>query len=98
MSNENETKIARVLSIDAWAQGPEEERGWQWNQWHKVGTVDLSTLPESDADLLAWFVSEGFVNEKALIECEIEDDQYNYVLTVKDTGEPLYAIEYGALD
>lgn len=95
MKNETEAKqLARVLSIDARADGS-EEGCWTWNNWHKIGTVDLSTLPESDADLLAWFVSKGYVNEKALTECEVEDDQFNYVLIVKDTGEPLYAIEYG---
>jgi hypothetical protein len=87
--------IVNVLSIDAWADGPEEERGWAWNSWHKVGSADRSTLPESDADLLAWFVSEGYVNAKALTECEIDDDQYNYVIRVIETGEPLYAVAYG---
>jgi hypothetical protein len=80
-----------VLSIDAWGS----EEGWNWNNWFKVGSVDLENLPESDSGLLAWFVSEGYVNEKALTECEIDDDQYNYVLTVKETHEPLFAIAYG---
>ena len=84
-----------VLSIDAWADG---ECGWHWNNWFKVGTVDVETLPESDSDLLAWFVTHGFVNDKALTECEIDDDQYNYLIRVKESGEPLFAIEYGAGD
>lgn len=87
--------IVSVLSIDAWADGPEEERGWTWNNWLKVGTCDLSTLPETDAEKLGWFISQGYVNEKARTECEIDDDQFNYVIRVIETGEPLYAIAYG---
>ena len=81
-----------VLSIDAWADGSE---GWTWNMWYNVGRCDLDTLPKTNGGLLAWFVQEGYVNEKALTQCVIDDDQYNYVLTVKATGEPLFAIAYG---
>ena len=88
-------KIVNVLSIDAWADGPEDEQGWNWNAWYKVGACDLDTLPEDDAALLAWFVAEGYVNARALTECRIDDDQYNYVICVKETSEPLYAIAYG---
>lgn len=87
-----------VLSIDAWADGPEGERGWTWNNWFKVGTCDLDTLPSDDAGKLAWFVSEGYVNGRALTECEIDDDQYNYVICEIKTGMPLYAIAYGELE
>lgn len=80
-----------VLSIEAWAYGDE----WSWNSWHKVGTCDLDTLPDNESGQLAWFVSEGYANERALTECYIDDDQYNFVLTVKATHEPLFAIAYG---
>ena len=33
--------MVNVLSIDAWADG---EDGWAWNNWHKVGTVDLDDV------------------------------------------------------
>lgn len=86
-----------VLSIDAWAEGPEEEKGWTWNNWFKVGTCDLETLPESDTDQIRWFVDQGYVNSRAIKECEIDDDQYNYVIRVIETGEPLFAIAYGEI-
>lgn len=90
------SRIVNVLSIDAWADGPEEERGWTWNNWFKVGTCDLDTLPQAtEEETIRWFVTEGYVNEKALKECEIDDDQYNLVIRVIETGEPLYAIAYG---
>ena len=84
-----------VFSIDAWADGPEEYRGWTWNNWFKVGTCDLDTFPESDTDRLAWFVSEGYVSERALTECEIDDDQHNFVIVNAETREPLFAVAYG---
>ncbi len=88
-------QVVSVLSIDAWAYGPEEERGWTWNNWFKVGTCDLSNAPKTDAEWLTWFVSEGYVNAKALTDCEIDDDQYNVVIRVIETGEPLFAVAYG---
>mgnify|MGYP001454549104 CR=1 FL=1 len=88
-------KTVNVLSIDAWAYGSEEERGWNWNNWFKVGTVDLDDVPISEEGKLQWFVSQGYASERALRECYIDDDQYNYVLTVTATGEPLFAIAYG---
>jgi hypothetical protein len=96
--SETKAMIVSVLSIDAWADGPESERGWTWNNWFKVGTCDLENLPESGPDQLAWFVSEGYVNAKALTECEIDDDQYNVVIRVIKTGEPLFAIAYGEIE
>lgn len=84
-----------VLSIDAWADG---DGGWTWNNWHKVGECDLDTLPEDEAGKVVWFVSEGYASARALTECFIDDDQYNFVLTVRSTFEPLFAIAYGESD
>jgi hypothetical protein len=90
-----ETKSFRVLSIDAWAEG---EDNWAWNAWYSVGSIDASELESAEkaVGLVAWFVEHGYVNAKALTQCEIVDDGYNYVLAIEETGEPMYAIEYGA--
>lgn len=84
--------MVNVLSIDAWADG---EDGWTWNNWYRVGSVDLDDVPVSDDGKLQWFHSHGYVNARALTECEIDDDQYNYVIRVRETGEPMFAIAYG---
>ena len=84
-------RIARVLSIDAWADS--EPDSWNWNEWWKVGEVDL------DANVIdvEWSVKEGYVNRRALKECEVDDDGYNLTLMVKGTHKPLYAVEYGCV-
>jgi hypothetical protein len=93
------SKIASVLSIDAWADGPEEDRGWTWNAWYKIGTCDLDTLPQATGeDTLSWLISEGFATEEARNACEIEDDQYNLVMVDRETREPLIAIAYGEIE
>lgn len=87
--------VVNVLSIDAWADGAD---GWIWNNWHKVGSVDLDDVPTSDQGKIQWFHSQGYVTERALTECEIDDDGYNFVIVSRETWEPLYAIAYGEAD
>jgi hypothetical protein len=82
----------KVLSIDAWADGHD---GWNWNNWFHVET--LEAIPDEDKAIDA-LIELGVLNEKARELCEVEDDQYNLVITDKRTREPLYAIEYGNED
>ena len=91
MSNKQEVSI---LSIDAWADG---EDGWNWNMWTKVGSVDVTMCDKPEAEILAYMVAEGYLKEKALTSCYVEDDQYNMVVCDKETHEPLYALAYGEL-
>lgn len=91
------SRIVNVLSIDAWACG---EMDWTWNNWSKVGTCDLDTLPDTEGERIEWLISEGYLYDtpRARAECEIEDDQFNYVLVDKETREPLFAIAYGEIE
>ena len=82
----------RVLSIDAWADG---EGGWFWNNWYSVDT--LEAMPE-DGKVIDALIELGLLSEKARHLCEVEDDQYNLVVTYKADGCPLLAIEYGNED
>lgn len=79
-----------ILSIDAWA----DMGGWQWNNWHKIGTIDTDTLDTLDTDekVIAWLVSEGYLRDgvKLGVDVEIDDDQYNIVVcdrSVIDAGD-----------
>lgn len=88
-------QTARILSIDAWGNA---EDGFDWNNWFDVGHIDARLVRRSsDKALLEYLVREGYLKERARTECSMEDDCYNLVATVKATGEPLFAIEYGAL-
>jgi hypothetical protein len=86
----------RVLSIDGWRDGD----GWQWNNWHSVGefpntSADMLDKPRA---LLRWFREAGYLADSSRGRVAIEDDGYNVVILDKDTREPLYALEYGALE
>ena len=82
-----------ILSIDAWRQ-PD---GWQWNNWHKVGTFsEPAELLDNPRRLLRYMRKQGYLSAKSAGRVAIEDDQYNVVIVAKGTREPLFAIEYGA--
>lgn len=83
----------RVLSIDAWRDGD----GWQWNNWHVVGHCEPAIADLSVRKLLRWMRAEGYLGEGSKGAVTIEDDQYNVVILDRRTLEPLYALEYGAL-
>jgi len=88
-----------IFSIDAWNHGEDD---WQWNSWYKCGEInqeDFETL-KSDADFIQYFIDGGYIDKSyAMISSfdlfTIDDDQYNIVIQDKETGEPLFAIEYG---
>jgi hypothetical protein len=90
----NKQQEVSILSIDAWADG---EDGWNWNMWSKVGSVDVTMCDKPEAEILAYMVAEGYLKEKALTSCYVEDDQYNMVICDKETHEPLFALAYGEL-
>lgn len=94
MSDPTETTV-NVLSIDAWADGDD---GWTWNQWHKVGTAPLATCDLQPAEVIAFMISEGYLRDGVADRVELEDDQYNLVIVDADTREPLFALEYGAIE
>lgn len=86
----------KILSIDAWR----DCGGWTWNNWHNIGE-----FPNTNADLLdnprallAWFRDNDFLSAESAGKVAIDDDGYNVVIVARDTREPLYALEYGALD
>ena len=75
----SEPKTVSILSIDAWANGP----GWTWNNWHKIGEIQLPTFEAltGDDQILAWLISEGYLKSTVtLADIEIDDDQYNVVI------------------
>lgn len=96
---ENQEKKCEILSIDAWR---DLNGGWYWNSWHKRGEMSLSILegmdkPNGKIDVvkfLAYLRSNHSLSIPAG-HCEVVDDGYNYVIQLRDTKEPLYAVEYG---
>jgi hypothetical protein len=91
---ENESLI--ILSIDAWATGGDEENpSWEWNNWHKVGTISKEEFEALDTDekVIEWFCKD-YITCADLVA--VEDDQYNLVIVEKANGRPIYAIEAGS--
>lgn len=84
--------MINILSIDAWADGDD---GWTWNAWHKVGTCPLSLCDQSGLAIILYMVREAYLLPDAAHTVAVEDDQYNMVIIDKETGEPLFALEYG---
>lgn len=82
----------RILSIDAW----NSEEGWNWNAWYCVGEIDKQEFEriKREEGFITWFIGQGYVMNYP-DRLEIEDDGYNIVMQDKETGEPLFAIEYG---
>jgi len=80
-----------VLSIDAWGN---QEDGYDWNNWHKVGLIDLD-LNQPDQNLIQTMIDAGFIRLEAIDRVEVEDDGFNIVFCDKETSEPIFAIEYG---
>jgi len=81
----------KILSIDGWNTA----EGWEWNQWYTVGDISKEEFERLDTDekILDWFFGKEYIYHKE--DCVVYDDEYNIVIESADTGEPLYAIEYG---
>jgi hypothetical protein len=85
-------KTFRILSIDAWRNGP----GWDWNKWCHVGDCPAHVADLSPRRLFAWMRDNGYLNARSIGKVELEDDMYNVVICERSTHRPIYAIEYGA--
>lgn len=85
-----------ILSIDAWGN---QDDGFEWNAWYKVGTISLVEFEalDTDAKRVEYMCDEGYLRDAARRPgcVEVEYDQYNVVFCDGDTGQPLFAIEYG---
>ncbi len=96
MTNETKTETNvqtfPVLSIDAWGN---QEDGYEWNQWYKVGTIEID-LDAENRDIIRAMVDAGYLTAAGLESAEVEDDGYNIVILDKETREPVFAIEYGS--
>lgn len=78
-----------VISIDAWGNA---EDGYDWNAWYNVGTIEVDINAPEHAILQA-MADAGFITKTE--GGMVEDDQHNLVIKDAQTGEPLFAIEYG---
>jgi hypothetical protein len=86
----------QVLSIDAWTvlNDGEDSPSWEWNNWFRVGNIDISDK-DTDYQIIEKMFVNGFISN--IQDADLEDDQYNYVIVDKQTREPLFAIEYGSV-
>ena len=79
-----------ILSIDAWGN---EEDGYEWNAWYKVGEISKDEFDNTDS-FCQWFIDNNYLNPgKDLYYAD--DDGCNIVIYLKANHEPLFAIEYG---
>lgn len=80
----------RTLAIDAWGN---QDEGYDWNAWYDMKENYTGDIEDDKAmqEHLLQFIRIEFQDS-----VYFEDDGYNYILCVSDTGEPIYAIEYGA--
>lgn len=84
----------RILSIDAWGN---DQDGFEWNNWYHVGDITKQEFEriEREEGFITWFIGQGYVmNYPDRLEIDDSDD-HNIVIQDKETGEPLFAIEYG---
>ena len=91
--NDTTEKTLTLLSIDAWKS---TEGGWDWNDWHKVGTVPATTLDLTPRRLFKFLREAGYLSANSVGRVARDDDGYNVVIMEKDTRRPVYAIEYGS--
>ena len=84
----------RVLSIAA--RGNQED-GYEWNNWHTIGTVDLNSDcadPVTDEMIIDALCDRGWISAEFRGDVEVEDDQGGCAVIVnKHTREPIYAID-----
>ncbi len=89
-----DNKELTILSIDAWREG---YYSWTWNNWFKIGTIDLESFEKltTNRKKIKWLRDEGYINEYSKGNVTILDDGHNWVLEDKNTHEPIIAFEYG---
>lgn len=90
---QEKTKTVSILSVDAWRY----DGGWTWNQWWKVGEIDLATLEGLDTNrkILAYMRREGYLSAESAGRVTVDDDQYNLVICERGNLMPVFAIAYG---
>ena len=95
MATQEQSVLLKVLSIDAW--NDEDSPSWTWNQWFFVGTIDLEDFENlsCDAEVIQYFINEGYLNDGVNDLVSVEDDGYNIVVMDAEDFRPLFAIEYG---
>ena len=83
-----------LLSIDAWNNADE---GWTWNAWYAVEDDIFFSRDVLDdtRKLLAWMRDKGPLSEASKGKITVEDDGHNIVFSIRSTGEPIYALDYG---
>lgn len=83
-----------IISIDAWGN---EEDGFDWNVWYKIGSISKEEFETLDTDekILSWLHEAGYLASDSMAHYGVSDDEYNVVISNAETTEPLIAIEYG---
>jgi len=82
-----------ILGIDAWRNGDD----WTWNNCHAVGRFPLALLAASPRRILRELRTRGFLAASSVGRVALTDDGYSLTIKNRATGEPLFAIEYGAV-
>jgi hypothetical protein len=83
----------KILSIDAWGNN---RNGYDWNNWHTIGTISADCLDWTPRQLLKHFRESGYLTSASAGRCSIDDDGYNIIIKERATERPLYAIDYGS--
>ena len=87
----------RIISIEAW----KDESGWFWNDWYKIGSISTQDLRKLDTNrkLIKYMRDSHYLSHYSKGRISVNtSDEYNILFENKNTGEPLYAIEIGALE
>lgn len=90
----NAEPMIPTVSIDAWRDA---DGGWTWNQRFKREPVPAAWLDLSKRELLRRLRDAGCYSLPCPGLAAVEDDGYNLVVTMRGTGEPVLALEYGSL-
>ena len=88
------SQTVNVLSIDAWRNC---DNGWDWNDWRKVGRIDVAVCNLPARALLKIMRDEGYLSAYSAGRVAVEDDGYNVVIVQRSDNMPLFAIAYGEL-
>jgi hypothetical protein len=88
--------MVNILRIEA-VRDP--ECGWFWNNWWVGAVIGVETFKglTSNRATLKLVRDLGLLPAASVLRVSVEDDGYNVVISKKGTGEPLVAIEYGAV-
>jgi hypothetical protein len=88
------SRTVNVLSIDARRNC---DNCWEWNDWHKVGRIDVSVCDLPARALLKVMRSEGYLSAYSAGRVAVKDDGYNRMIVRRSDNMPLFAIDYEEL-